>query len=142
MVEELACKLLGLDVKKVAKLEKDLNRLNIRAGKLGIIIFGGSVSTLKHGNIVVADEIGYNYDGGCGAIVDYKGVSIGETDTKETKEQIDELIKKQKICQKCSQPLYEDSYCDDCALQHCEECGSAEYQGDDCRTCDEENEED
>ena len=95
MVNEYECELLGLDVKKVEKLEKDLKRISKRAGRMGLHIFGGSVSTLRSGSIVVADNIGLDYDGGDGGNSFYRDVQIGETagqDNQELYDYIDRLI--------------------------------------------------
>lgn len=110
MVNEYECELLGLDVKKVAKLEKDIYAISKRAGKLGLHIFGGSSNTLRCGSIIVADNIGSNFDGGDGGISWYNGVLVGETagieDAKELHELIDRLI--EEYSQQQEQEMLED----------------------------------
>ena len=95
MVNKYECELLGLDVKKVAKLEKDIRAISKRAEKMGLHIFGGSHSSLRYGSIIVADNIGLNFDGGDGGTDDYNGVQVGETsdhDTVKIHEFIDKLV--------------------------------------------------
>ena len=99
MVNEYECELLGLDIKKVKKLEQDLKRISKKAGKMGLHIFGGSGSTLRCGSIIVAGDIGTDYDGGDGGTEFYRDVEIGETeghDTEELQRFIDKLIERHK----------------------------------------------
>lgn len=110
MVNEYECELLGLDVKKVKKLEKDLRAISKRAEKMGLTIFGGTgFGNLRYNSIIVADDIGWNYDGGDGGGSDYNGVQVGETashDTQELHEFIDKLVDEHK--QKEEQEMLEE----------------------------------
>ena len=97
MVNVYECELLDLEVKKVAKMERDLRRISNMAGKMGLTIFGGLGSSLRCGSIIVAGNIGLDYDGGDGGTDFYRDVEIGETassDTVRLHQRIDKLIEK------------------------------------------------
>ena len=99
MVNEYECELLGLDVKKVKKLEKDIRSISRRTRNMGLHIFGGSASSLRYGSIIISDTIGDNFDGGDGGTDTYNGVQIGETsstDTTDLYEFIDKLVEEHK----------------------------------------------
>lgn len=86
MVNYEECDAAGLDAKEVARIAKGLKRYAKQADDLGLKLFGGSSSlTLRFkddpgiGDLIVADGLANNVDGGCGSTVEYgDGLLRGE----------------------------------------------------------------
>lgn len=98
MVDEYTCKLLGLDVKEMEKIAKQLDKISRKCAKIGLTIFGGSGNgSLRSGLIVIHGISGLCYDGGDGGGETYRGIEIGEScdrDNTIVTNKIDEMIEK------------------------------------------------
>lgn len=98
MVDEYTCNLLGLDIKEMEKIAKQLDKVSRKCTKMGLTIFGGSGSgQLRSGLIIIHDISGLCYDGGDGGGSFYKELEVGESSGKDTQrlhDHIDELIEK------------------------------------------------